>query len=83
MLSKIRAMSRTLLLIRKHPCHAGMHVIQQMAMEQPVALFISFKLDRPFSHRRHIDRVLERRVISLTLNHPEKMAMQVQRVMHH
>ena len=72
-----------LLGIAEHPRHAGFHVVQQMTVEHPVALFVGEKLDRRLAHRRHIDRVLERRKIAAAIEQSEKVAMQMQRMMHH
>ncbi len=37
----------------------------------------------PASHRRHIDGVLKRRKVAVAIEHPEKMPVQMQGVVHH
>ena len=71
----LRLMIWPLLSVADHPRHARFHVIEQMTVEDPVALFVGEKFDRRLTHWRHINRVLERRKLAL--------AVQMQRMMHH
>ena len=76
-------MPGALLDVADDPRHAGLHVVEQMAVKKPVARFIRLKLNRRPAHRRHVHRVLERREGILPVEQPEKMPVQMQRVVHH
>ncbi len=58
-------------------------MIEQVAVEKPVAGLVRHKLDDGGGHRFDINRVLERRAIALAVDHAEKMAVQMHRVVHH
>ena len=67
--------------------HAGDMVIEEVAMDEPVALaFLGRELDRSHAHRRHIDRVLQRRsrwVFVVRLDESEEMPVEVDGMVHH
>ncbi len=54
-----------------------------MAVEEPVGVLAGVELNDGFFHRRHVDRVLERRVLAVLVQHPEKVAVQVHGMVHH
>src|ERR1035437_7557833 len=70
-------------LIVHHPRHAAFHVIEQVAVKKPVAELFRRKLDYCGCHGGDINGVLERRVVTLSVEHPEEMPVQMHRVMHH
>ena len=45
--------------------------------------FIRLKLDRPPTHRRHVNSMLERGARPLPVQHAKKVSVQVNRMMHH
>ena len=63
--------------------HSGMHVVQQVAVKEPVADLPGVELDHRGAHGFDVDGVLQRRVISLPIQYPEEMAVQVHGVVHH
>ena len=83
MFAELRLMVRALFLITEDPRHAGVHVVEQVAVEQPVAALVGLELDRPLAHRRDVDGVLQRRSVPLAFEHSEEVAVQVNRVVHH
>ena len=52
-------------------------------MEEPIAEFVAVKLDHRRGHGGHVDRVFERGVVPLTIEHSEKMAVQMHGMVHH
>lgn len=73
------------ILIRKNPAHAAHHMVQDMAVEKPVAarLLRGVELDHLGGHGLDIHRELERGKIPVPVHQPEKMAVQVHGVPHH
>jgi hypothetical protein len=70
--------------VAEHARHARIHVVEQMAVEEPVATFFVGKpLDRSFAHRWYIDGVLQRRAFALPIEQSEEVTVQMQRVVHH
>jgi hypothetical protein len=66
-----------------HPRHAAHHVIEEVAVEKPVAELVRRELDHGGRHGGDIHGVLERREFTLGVEHPEEMPVQMHRVMHH
>ena len=52
-------------------------------MKEPVFFLVGLELDDGPGERRHIDGVLQGAVVPLPVQHPEKMPVQVQRMVHH
>ena len=64
-------------------CHAQTSVIQNMAMKEPIVKLIAFKLNHPSGHRWYIDRMFQWRVIALSVEHTQEVAVKVHGMMHH
>ena len=60
-----------------------MHVIEQVAVEGPVADLVRGDVHREPFPRLHDDGVLARQVIALVVDHIEEHAVQVDRMGHH
>ena len=73
------------ILIRKNPAHAAHHVVQDMAVEKPVAarFLRSVKLNHLGVHGLDIRCKLERRKIPMPVHQPEKMPVQMHGMPHH
>ena len=73
------------ILIRENPPHAAHHVVQDMAVEKPVAarLLRRVKLNHLGGHGLDVRRELERGKIPVPVHQPEKMPVQVHGMPHH
>ena len=56
---------------------------KDVAVKKPVAVFITVELNGDLLHRRYVDGVLQRGIFAVFVDHPEKVPVQVHRVMHH
>ena len=74
---------RHIVFIAEHTGHAAHHVIQDVAVEHPVVVFVGLELDRALCHGRHINRVLQRRVFPLPHQQAEEVPVQMDWVVHH
>ena len=72
-----------LLPITEDTGHARLHMIELVAVKDPVALLIGKKLDTALAHRRDVNGVFEGSIISLPVQQSEKMTVQMQGVVHH
>ena len=67
-----------LALVAEHTRHPRIHVIDEVTVEEPVAGFlVGEPLDRALTHRRNVDRVLQRREVSLAVEHAEEVPVKV------
>ena len=65
------------------PGHPRFHVIEQVAVEKPVAGFIGIKLKDGGGHWCDINRMLQGSMITLAVQYPEEVTVEVHRVVHH
>ena len=68
---------------RDDPHHAGMHVVEQVAVERPVAGRVGGQVEVDVAAGQDPHRVLERLVRRIAVDHLEEMAVDVHRVGHH
>ena len=73
------------ILVRENPAHAAHHVVQDVAVEKPVAprLLRGIELNHLRGHGLDIHRELQRGKISVPVDQAEKMPVQVHGVPHH
>ena len=58
--------------------HAGIHVVEEVAVEEPVVVFIGEEFDGATTHGRNVDGVFERRARALTIEEAEEVPMEMQ-----
>jgi hypothetical protein len=63
--------------------HAAHHVVEDVAVEEPVARFGGGELDGVGLHGHDVQHVLQRGMVALAVHHPEEVAVQVHGVAHH
>jgi len=72
------------ILVVDDPRHAAFHMVEQVAVEEPITGLVGIEFNDRGGHRRHIHGVLERRPLILpAVQHPEEVAVQVHGMVHH
>src|ERR1700735_4226532 len=67
----------------KDPAHPAHHMIQYMTMEEPVATLRRRELQGIGLHRHDIFYLFQWRIITLPVQHPKEMPVQMHRMPHH